>query len=402
MASIAQELNNLGFASVLAVTGKDNRSDASQLRHHFKKEPNSQFGSASLAASSADPKRPTAVDSARVYPNLGIVYGTVDRSGLAALKADPRVSSVKPAPQLSLIRPVAGAGVVGKDVWGIDALGVRELWDQGLSGEGIRVAHLDTGIDATHPALRKALAKFTEIDDSGRELPGAGPRESDDVLGHGTHTAATLAGRAVAGRKVGVAPKAELYSAMVIEGGDTVARVLGGMNWAIGEGVRVLSMSLGIRGLITDFLDVIGVLRDSGVLPVIAVGNEGPGTSRSPGNYPLALSVGAHDSAKHIWDQSSSQQFVRRSQPLVPDVVAPGVDVVSAQSGGGWHTLSGTSMATPHVAGLAALLLQAKPETTVAKLEKAIFASARLGTIDKNRGGRGAVDARRALAALLK
>jgi subtilisin family serine protease len=187
---------------------------------------------------------------------------------------------------------------------------------------------------------------------------------------------------------------------MVIEGGDIVARVLGGMDWAVGERVRVLSMSLGIRGIVDDFLDIVDVLRSNGVLPVVAVGNEGPGTSRSPGNYPSALSVGAHDEQFAVAEFSSSQRFVRRSQPLVPDVVAPGVDVVSAASQGKYQSLSGTSMATPHVAGLAALLVEARPDVTVDRLEEAIFASARPGKMDVERVNRGAVNAVRALAAL--
>jgi subtilisin family serine protease len=244
------------------------------------------------------------------------------------------------------------------------------------------------------------LAQFVEIDAAGRVVPGAGPRESDEIHGHGTHTAATLAGRPVKGKHVGTAPAAEIYSAMVIEGGDVVARVLGGLNWAIGVGVRVISMSLGIRGLVTEFLGVIDALRDNRILPVIAVGNEGPGTSRSPGNYPKALSVGSHDESFVVAGDSSSQRFIRRSQPIVPDLVAPGVDVISAKAGGGWLALSGTSMATPHVAGLVALLLEAKPEATVAKLERAIFASCQPGAMDAARSGRGAVNGPKALDAL--
>ena len=73
-----------------------------------------------------------------------------------------------------------------------------------------------------------------------------------------------------------------------------IARVLGGMNWAVGKGIRILSMSLGLRGFRDDFRVVTQILRDRNVLPVFAIGNEGAGSSRSPGNYPEALSVGAH------------------------------------------------------------------------------------------------------------
>jgi len=159
-------------------------------------------------------------------------------------------------------------------------------------------------------------------------------------------------------------------------------------------------MSLGLRGMNTAFRSIVDLLRDSGVLPIIAVGNEGPGTSRSPGNYPEALSVGAHDRNTAVAGFSSSQRFRRRAQPLVPDLVAPGVDVISTGPAGSWHELSGSSMATPHVAGLAALLFQADPTATVDDVENAIFASADRGRMDRDRVNRGAVHGPRALAAL--
>lgn len=403
MTTIAQNLSALGFAPVIAFL-TDGQGDPAEVRGHFTAERSSQFGSASLAEKFiAGASRPRA-ESARVYENLGVVYGTVDREGLAALRSDPAVSKVAPAPELSLIRPVAmaAATLTTKYTWGLEFLEVPSLWEQGLSGKGVRVAHLDTGVDADHPALRGAVSKYAEFDRTGRQRPGVEPSDSDDQDRHGTHTAATIAGRAVRGRHVGVAPGAELYSATVIEGGDVVARILGGMDWAVGEEVRVLSMSLGIRGIVGSFLDIVDILRSNGVLPVFAVGNEGAGTSRSPGNYPKALSVGAHDRQPAVADFSSSQRFRRKSQPLVPDVVGPGVDVVSAGFNGGYQSLSGTSMATPHVAGLAALLLEARPEASVAALEGAIFASAVRGTMDVDRANRGAVNAKRALKAILR
>jgi subtilisin len=189
----------------------------------------------------------------------------------------------------------------------------------------------------------------------------------------------------------------------VIEGGDVVARVLGGMDWAVGLGVRILSLSLGLRGFWEDFLPLTRLLRERNVLPVFAVGNEGPGTSRSPGNYPEALSVGASDRDGRVADFSSSQRFRRRREPLVPDLVAPGVDVVSARPGpgGGYQAMDGTSMATPHVAGLAALLIEARPDRSAAEIEAAIFRSCeRARGMTRPRANRGMPDALRALAAL--
>ena len=343
----------------------------------------------------------------RVYEHLGIMLGMVDKAGLAALRADKKnISQVSSAPIFSLIRPhVRSATSKPKAVtWGIAALEANALWKQGITGKGIVVGHLDTGADGKHPTLKSAILEFAEFDMMGNLVsPTPGAHDSDE---HGTHTAATIAGRPVKiGGKtsyVGVAPGAKLASALVIEGGDVVARVLGGMNWAVGKGVKVISMSLGIRGYHADFQPVTQILRQKGVLPVFAVGNEGPGTSRSPGNYPEALSVGAMDSDKNVADFSSSQLFTRPVDPLVPDLVGPGVDVISAKPGGGFQSMDGSSMATPHIAGLAALLFQAKPAATPDEVERAIFASCQGGTgLPQPRANRGFPNAPRALAKLL-
>ncbi|TWF80651.1 subtilase family protein [Pseudonocardia hierapolitana] len=402
MSTIGQNLSALGFAAVIAVVDRE-QARPERVRRHFQVEPASQFASASLAAAREAGEDDPQPEPARVYPNLGIVYGTVDRGGYSALKADPAVTRVNLAPQLSPIRPVDAPVATALEVdhtWGLTAMGVPQLWGLGLTGSGVKVAHLDTGVDASHPALEKAVTMFAEFGMDGREIAGAEPRDSDPRSHHGTHTAATVAGRPVDNRHVGVAPGCEVLSALVIEGGDVIARILGGMDWAVGNEVRILSMSLGIRGVVNDFLGVLDALLDNRVLPVIAVGNEGPGTSRSPGNYPQSLSVGAHDKAFAVADFSSSQRLNRRTQPLVPDIVGPGVDVISAGPRGGWQSLSGTSMATPHVAGLAALLFEAEPAATPAQVERAIFRSAQRGDMEQERVNRGAVHGVRALDAL--
>src|SRR6266487_1140446 len=276
----------------------------------------------------------------RYYPNLGLALGTVTRQGLAALRADTaRVARVAGAPPLSLIRPtrVAAAPPPRQTTWGIVALGVPELWGDGRAG--------------------------------------------------------------------GVAPGASLSSAVVIEGGNVIARVLAGMNRFAGQvditRASVLSMSLGFRGWWDDFLLITDALRARNILPVFAVGNEGAGTSRSPGNYQQALSVGAMDRGLVVAYFSSSQRLARRLDPIVPDLIAPGVGVVSARPGGGWRAMDGSSMATPHVAGLAALLLQARPAATADQLEQAIFASCRRPAgMREQRGGRGLPNAPRALEEL--
>jgi subtilisin family serine protease len=337
----------------------------------------------------------------RYYPQLGLLLGSATRKGIARLRASAGVLRVAGAPSLSLIRPrrKRAARLDATFTWGLRALQADRLWRAGWTGRGVLIGHLDTGVDGAHPALRGAIESFAELDDLGRLVaPSPAPYDTDD---HGTHTAATLAGRPVAGRHVGVAPEARLASAIVIEGGDVVARVLGGMDWAVGRGVRVLSLSLGFRGWWEDFRTLTALLRERGVLPVFAVGNEGPGTSRSPGNYAEALSVGAHDRARRVASFSSSQRFLRARDAIVPDLVAPGVEVVSAKPGGGYQAMDGSSMATPHVAGLAALLMQARPERSVDEIEAALFASCALPAgVPTERAHRGVPNAVRALAAL--
>jgi subtilisin len=347
-----------------------------------------------VAAAAAVPPTQASI----TFPNLGVILGTVDMQGLTDLQASDDVAAICGTPQISLIRPeqVAAATAPAGVTWGIERLGVPSLWQQGLTGKDITVAHLDTGVDATHPTLKNAVEKFAQFELSlgQRMIPDPAPHDSAD---HGTHTAGTIAGRPIAGKHIGVAHGALLHSGLVIEGGNVVARVLGGLDWAIGNGVKIISMSLGFRGWWEDFIPIVQIIRSHGILPVIAVGNEGPGTSRSPGNYPTVLSVGAEDETPAVASFSSSQTFARTDDPLVPDLVAPGVNVISAAPGSAFQSMSGSSMATPHIAGLAALLWEAKPTATAAEIEKAICDSCRLtGALTSDRANRGepsAVDA---------
>jgi subtilisin len=345
----------------------------------------------------------TAPSLVRYYPNLGVMLGTVDKEGLSALRKDPRVEEVTGIPSLSLIRPqrVAAAKLTREVSWGIESMHIPALWQQGITGAGILIGHLDTGVDGNHPVFRKkdAIAHFAEFDDLGREITPA-PIAYDSQY-HGTHTAATIVGRAVSGKSVGVAPGAQLASAIVIEGGNTIARVLGGMDWAVGLEVRILNMSLGFRGYWGDFLPLTQLLRARNILPVFAVGNEGPGTSRSPGNYPEALSVGAYDRQGRVAPFSSSQRLLQPTKLLVPDLLAPGVGIISAKPRGGYQVMDGSSMAAPHISGLAALLMEAKLDKTAEEVQSAIFNSCRLkANMSIDRVNRGVPDGVKALALL--
>jgi subtilisin len=343
---------------------------------------------------------PPASRRVRVYQNLGLAVGFVNANGLAGLEADPQVEKVVKAPELSLIRPVEArdAKLAAGTSWGIQRLKADRLWAAGFTGKGVLVGHLDTGVDATHPALSGAIGSFAEFDMAGDKVTNAQPSDSDE---HGTHTAGTIVGRIGPKGSFGMAPEAKLASAMVIEGGQVIDRILAGIDWVIGKGVRIMSMSLGLRGYTPAFQAIIDALRAVNVLPVIAVGNEGPNTSRSPGNYANVLSVGAIDANDQVAGFSGSQQFNRPENPLAPSLVAPGVAILSSVPGGKYKIMDGTSMATPHVAGLAALLLQAKPTATATELEQAIVGSCTLPAgMPQARGSHGVPDAERAFAIL--
>jgi len=395
-----------GNAQVFVFLKRDAKLSMTQitkeLGKHFSAEKGSRVASLARARGGPGSRRPQAF---RYYKNLGMVLGTVNPDGYKGLrKGSDLVASVELAPDMQLIRPVnMGPAPAPTDplTWGLQALQVDQLWSQGFTGKGVLVAHLDTGLDSAHPALQDALGLFIEFDTLGaRVSPSRAPYDSSQY-GHGTHTAGTIAGRPVNNSNIGVAPGALLASAIVIEGGNVRSRVLGGIDWALEQGAQVLSMSLGWQGWVASCMPLIHALRQSNCLPVIAVGNEDAGSSRSPGNYVESLSVGACDVDGNVPDWSSSQLFQRDENPLVPDVIAPSVNVISAMPGGLFQYMSGTSMGAPHVAGLAALLRQAKPDASVDQIEKAIFGSC--GPLPANYTGRaeyGLPNGPRALALL--
>jgi subtilisin family serine protease len=256
--------------------------------------------------------------------------------------------------------------------WGIERIGAPAAWGAiGARGKGIKVAVLDTGVDATHPDIKGKIAHWAEFDARGLPVKGSKPHDTDE---HGTHVAGTIVGGNASGRWIGSAPEAEILAAMVLHGNDggTDAQVLAGMQWAIEKGADVISMSLGGLTLEADapdiYTNVIVEALQRGVVVVAAVGNEGGQTTGSPGNDLFAVGVGATDYRDIVAGFSGGRtHIVRESQvvapehlPLTyqkPDVVAPGVAIFSSTPGGKWKWLNGTSMATPHVAGALALLL---------------------------------------------
>ncbi|MFI0236222.1 S8 family serine peptidase [Streptomyces sp. NPDC016845] len=263
-------------------------------------------------------------------------------------------------------------------------IGTPKAWEAGLTGKGVKVAVLDTGYDAAHPDLA------TRVTESKSFIEG---EEVADRHGHGTHVASTVGGSGAAsdgGKEKGVAPDATLAVGKVLSnaGSGTESQIIAGMEWAAKDiGAKVVSMSLGSDEA-SDGTDPMSAAvntlsAETGALFVIAAGNTGaPSSIGSPGAADSALTVGAVDSA----DQAAyftSQGPRLGDNALKPDVSAPGVGILAARSSlaaegeGPYTEMSGTSMATPHVAGVAALLAQEHPDWTGAQLKDALMSSSK-------------------------
>lgn len=254
----------------------------------------------------------------------------------------------------------------------------------GATGAGMRVGIIDTGVDYHHDALGGAFGP-------GNRVAGGYDFVNDDAdplddHGHGTHVAGIVAGNG--GGVVGVAPDATLYAFKVL-GADGIgwsSWILAAMeraldpdqNPATNDAMHVVNLSLGSpRGDPDDVLSVgLDNLTEAGVVCCTASGNEGQYFSiGSPGASRKAITVGSSDKTDMpSWFTSLGP--VPRTYDLKPDLLAPGEEIVSAQMGGGVVSMSGTSMATPHAAGVAALVRQLHPGWTPAQVKSALATSA--------------------------
>ncbi|MDH6465191.1 subtilisin family serine protease [Micromonospora sp. A200] len=266
----------------------------------------------------------------------------------------------------------------------VPQIGAPTAWSAGFTGKGVSVAVLDTGVDTTHPDLAGKVAEsrnFTEVTDD------------RDTVGHGTHVASTIAGSGAGsgGKYKGVAPDATLLSGKVCEDiGCSDSAILAGMQWAaVDKRATVVNMSLsGWDFPEVDPLEeaVQTLTAQTGTLFVTAAGNAGSDASvGSPASADAALAVGAVDRDDQLAEFSSRGPRVG-DDAVKPDITAPGVDIVAARSATGsigdpvgekYVALSGTSMATPHVAGSVALLAQQHPDWKAGQFKATLMAAAK-------------------------
>ncbi|MBD0417657.1 S8 family serine peptidase [Streptomyces sp. TRM S81-3] len=283
-------------------------------------------------------------------------------------------------------------------------IGTPEAWQAGLTGKGVTVAVLDSGVDAGHPDLDGRIAQSRSF------IAG---EEVDDRHGHGTHVTSTVGGSGAAsdGKEKGVAPGATLAVGKVLndQGSGSESEIIAGMEWAARDvGADIVSMSLGSTEP-SDGTDPMAqavntLSRETGALFVIAAGNTGaPSSIGSPGAADAALTVGAVDSADEAaWFTSAGPRY--GDNALKPDLSAPGVGILAARSrlsegSGDYTSMDGTSMATPHVAGVAALLAEQHPDWTGAQLKDALMSTSKRLDASAYRLGAGRLSVPSAIAA---
>jgi subtilisin family serine protease len=301
------------------------------------------------------------------------------RSKVLALSAEPRVRAITRVMPTQLVRPLdAAAGGNEPTAWGVTAVGADTSQ---RTGKDVTVAVLDTGIDASHPA-------FSGVEIAEQDFSGSG---NGDHQGHGTHCAGTIVGRAVNGTRIGIAPgvtKLWVGKVLADDGGGNSDMLFRGIQWAVQQGAHVISMSLGFdfpglvkrladegwpidlatsvgleayRGNLRMFDALMEMIRsrrafEQGTIVIAAAGNES--RRNIDPNYEIGASLPA--AAEDVLsvgalELSGEELRIAPFSNAFPQIAAPGVGILSARAGGGLVGKSGTSMAAPHVAGVAAL-----------------------------------------------
>ena len=302
---------------------------------------------------------------------------TGDRNAVTLIASRPEVDIVYLNGTVTIDKPLPAKHIAPSRPdqaceWNIEIMNVPAVWAKyNLRGENVKIGHLDTGCDASHPDCVGKIYAFHDFISEKNDV-------AYDDQGHGTHTIGTIMGGNASGRYIGVAPNATIAVAKVFDrnGSAKDDTLLKAMQWimdpdgnpATNDAPRLVSNSWGSSEVVKTFWDAVENWRAANIYPLFAAGNSGPSpkTVGTPGGLLNAVAVGATDKNDKIASFSSRGPIVWDGASYIkPDVSAPGQDIYSAVPGGKWGLKSGTSMATPAVAGVIALLYQAKPELSI-------------------------------------
>lgn len=335
----------------------------------------------------------------------GALRDLVERQGLRLIEDRPVSLLPGEVPGETV---VGGRGTFdGLEKWraATHTIAADKMWDQGVTGKGVTVAVIDTGV-APHKDLAGRIIGFHDVI-NGRTQPY-------DDQGHGTHVSGLVAGNGAAskGYLKGSAPEANIVGVKVLDAGGSgeFSGVIEGIQWAVQNkdrfNIKVLNMSLGayIESSYKDdpVVQAVEAAAAAGIVPVIAAGNSGPTASTvgTPGNAPNCVSVAALDDRGTPWRFDDRIALFSSRGPTAidnenkPDLAAPGVAVMSLKANtDSYVPMSGTSMASPVVAGAAALLMQAHPDATPADVRAALMDTAHsLWGYGQTTQGKGCID----------
>ncbi|MED4014556.1 MULTISPECIES: S8 family peptidase [Sutcliffiella] len=288
-------------------------------------------------------------------------------------------------PHIKAVEPNFEAQAFAQTVpWGVPHVQGTDAHAAGHTGSGVKVAILDTGIDRNHEDLNVRGGHSVFTDSANRD-------PYYDGSGHGTHVAGTVAALNNSVGVLGVAYNAELYAVKVLNnsGSGSYAGIAEGIEWAVNNGMDIINMSLGGSMSSSILEEWCNIAYNSGVLVVAAAGNSGRTNGRGdtvgyPAKYDSVIAVAAVDSSNNRASFSSTGPAV--------EIAAPGVNILSTTPGNSYASYNGTSMASPHVAGVAALVLAANPNLSNVELRNRLNDTAQnLG--DANHFGNGLVRA---------
>jgi subtilisin family serine protease len=297
--------------------------------------------------------------------------------------AEVRETKVLPAPQPLDVKPYTGP--MADMQWGVADVKADLAWAQGINGSGITYATIDTGVRPGHVALvggRRSGYSWFE--------PGVLTETPHDTVGHGTHVTGNIGGRE---NGIGVAPGSTWSACLGCRpSGCTEEDLKGCGQWALcptefdstredcAQAPRVVSNSWGGGNGDPFYDEVIAAWYEVDIVPVFAIGNSGPfcNTANSPGDGLLPIAVGSINNQRRTSSFSSRGPSVVPGVDHKPDIAAPGTDVVSSYylSNTSYYTMSGTSMATPHAAGVIVLLLSADPTLTIDDIKEILYGNA--------------------------